>query len=115
MWEGTTFEHLMVPLVPARASEMGDASASIMNSMSAGPLAIKDATVLDFPPEGQTDPVVLRQGTNNWICWPDWQVTPGNDPQCNDPTWSAFSDAFAARHEPGDQDHRHRVHAGGRQ
>jgi CubicO group peptidase (beta-lactamase class C family) len=101
MWEGTPYEHLMVPIVPAKASEMGDASTLLMNAMAAGPLGVsKEATVLDFPPQGETSPVELRKGTNNWTCWTDWPVSPGNDPQCNDPTFSAWNDAYAAGKAP---------------
>jgi hypothetical protein len=74
--------------------------AQIANAMSAAPMAVaKDATILGFPTEG-TEMVVLRKGTNSWTCFTDWPASPTNDPQCNDPVWTAWTEAFLAGKEP---------------
>ena len=74
--------------------------AQIANAMSAAPMAVaKDATILGFPVEG-TEMVLLREGTNDWTCLADWPASPTNDPQCNDPIWTAWIDAFWAGEEP---------------
>ncbi len=74
--------------------------AQIANAMSAAPLAVsKDATILGFPTEG-TEMVVLREGTSDWTCFADWPASPANDPQCNDPVWTAWTEAFLAGEEP---------------
>jgi len=47
---------------------------------SAGPAAIaSSATVVDFATGA---PVVLRKGTNGWLCVPDDPSTPGVEPVC---------------------------------
>ena len=74
--------------------------AQIANAMSAAPMAVaKDATILGFPVEG-TEMVLLREGTNGWTCFTDWPASPTNDPQCNDPVWTAWTAAFLAGEEP---------------
>ena len=40
MWDGTPYEHLMVPVVPMAAADMGDADADMQNTMSAAPAGI---------------------------------------------------------------------------
>lgn len=73
--------------------------AKIENAMSAAPYAIaKDATVMDVNAEGEV--VVLREGTNEWTCWPDNPTNPGNDPACLDPVFMQWNDAIAAGAEP---------------
>jgi hypothetical protein len=69
--------------------------------MSAAPEIIaRDATIVDYPPNA-TDPLIeLRKGTNRWTCFPDWPGTPANDPQCLDPIWMAWFEAFSAGEEP---------------
>ena len=50
------------------------------------PLAIaKDATVIDWPAPGGGDLVVLRKGTNNWTCYPDWTASPATIPNATTP------------------------------
>jgi hypothetical protein len=74
--------------------------AQIANAMSAAPMAVaKDATILGFPTEG-SEMVVLREGTNEWTCFADWPASPANDPQCNDPVWTAWTKAFLAGEDP---------------
>lgn len=76
------------------------AEAQIANAMSAAPMAIaKEATILGFPVEGDKM-VTLREGTNGWTCFTDWPASPANDPQCNDPVWTAWTEAFLAGEDP---------------
>ena len=64
-------------------SEKPNADAKIQSTMSAAPMAIaKDATIVDYPAKAGQPFIVLREGTNGWTCYPDWQATSGNDPQC---------------------------------
>jgi hypothetical protein len=106
MWEGTPYEHLMAPIVPADSGSPGNVSPAdpvdvqIANAMSAAPPAIAhDATILGFPAEGD-ELVTLREGTNGWTCFTDWPASPANDPQCNDPVWTAWTLAFWAGEDP---------------
>ena len=72
----------------------------IANAMSAGPDAVsRDATIIGWDASGMPA-VVLRKGTNEWTCLADWPVSPGNDPQCFDPVWTAWNDAYLAGKEP---------------
>ena len=67
----------------------------IRSAMSAAPLAVaRDATIMDYSAEGGVPLVELRKGSNGWTCFPDWSLTPGNDPACYDKTWMAWNDAF---------------------
>lgn len=72
----------------------------IANAMSAGPDAVsRDATIMGWDASGMPT-VVLREGTNEWTCLADWPASPGNDPQCFDPVWTAWNDAYLAGKEP---------------
>ena len=94
MWDGTPYEHLMVPVVPISQDAMGDASAEMQSAMSSAPLAIaSNATVMGNPTTEGGDMVVLQKGANGWTCYPDRAVSPGNDPSCYNPTMDA---AFVA-------------------
>lgn len=74
--------------------------AQIANAMSAGPAVVgHEATILGWDESGMPT-VVLREGTNEWTCLVDWPVSPGNDPQCFDPVWTAWNDAYLAGEEP---------------
>jgi len=69
----------------------------IRSAMSAGPAAItQDSTILDFPTEAGKPMGVLRKGTGEWTCYPDWPASPGNDPQCLDQVWMEWNDTFSA-------------------
>jgi hypothetical protein len=88
------------PMQSHTVSPSDSVDVQIANAMSAAPLAIaKDATILGFPVEG-TEMVVLRKGTNEWTCFTDWPASPTNDPQCNDPVWTAWTEAFLAGKDP---------------
>jgi hypothetical protein len=82
------------------AQDDADAQAKIENAMSAGPIAIAEgATIMDYPTEG-TEFILLREGTNEWTCLPDWAVSPGNDPMCLDPSFMVWMNAYMAGTEP---------------
>lgn len=77
--------------------------AQIANAMSAGPDVIgREATILGWDESGMPT-VVLREGANEWTCLADWPVSPGNDPQCFDPVWTAWNDAYMAGEQPNVQ------------
>jgi len=106
MWEGTPYEHLMVPVVPATEA-IGPITTSdsdevkIENIMGSVPQMIgESATFLDWPGEAGGDMTLLREGTNDWTCVPDWPATPANDPMCFDPTYMAWMGAFMGGAEP---------------
>ena len=96
---GSTLGKSVAQVVLAQVEEMTDAggyggspkigskSWKIANAMTGGPYAIAaDATILDWP-VGDADPVVLRPGTNGWVCRPDALDSPTNDPRCVDANW----------------------------
>ncbi|MUL47333.1 hypothetical protein FZI85_21860 [Mycobacterium sp. CBMA293] len=77
-----TMLHATEP-VPATAEERVVA-AKISRAVSSGPLHItKDASVVEMDHQGNT--VVLRQGTNDWVCFPGNENEIGNVPMCADP------------------------------
>ncbi len=106
MWEGTPYEHLMIPVVPARpAGGILSATASIeekiQNVMEAAPRSIaENAAILDWPAEAGGEPPVLREGSNDWTCLPDNPGTPGEDPMCVDQPWAAWLNAYMTGTEP---------------
>ena len=52
MWDGTPYEHLMVPVVSMVSEAMGDVSVSMKSAMSAAPAGVAgSATLLDWLPE----------------------------------------------------------------
>ncbi len=82
-------------------SETSEKRAKIRSAMSAGPKAIaEDATIVDYPPKAGQPLVQLRNGTSEWTCFPDWQVTPGEDPQCLDQMWMRWFEAINTGTEP---------------
>jgi hypothetical protein len=95
MWDGTPYAHLMVPVTPMAKDAMGDADAVMQNTLSSAPAGIAlNATIMGYP-EKEGDPmVVLKEGTNGWICYPDRTVSPGNDPSCNNAHLEAAFGAF---------------------
>jgi hypothetical protein len=82
------------------AQDDADVQAKIENAMSAAPSVIAEgATIVDYPTEG-TEYILLREGTNGWTCFPDWAVSPGNDPICLDPIFTLWYDAYMTGTEP---------------
>src|SRR5687767_2339607 len=73
---------------PVAGQDDADAQAKIENAMSAAPPAIADqATIVDFAMDDDGAFVVLRDGSNDWSCFPDYPASPTNDPMCLDPTF----------------------------
>jgi hypothetical protein len=92
---------LMTGIVVFAQENSADVQAKIDSAMSAAPPSIaQDATIVDYPTESGAPLVELRKGTNDWTCFPDWDATPGNDPQCFDKTWMVWFDAFNAGTTP---------------
>jgi hypothetical protein len=59
-------------------------AAKIARAMLSGPHSItKDATVAEMGAHGKL--IVLRQGTNDWVCFPGDENQIGNVPMCADP------------------------------
>ena len=58
--------------------------AKIARAMLSGPHSVtKDATIAEMGSEGRL--IVLRQGTNDWVCFPGDENVIGNVPMCADP------------------------------
>lgn len=71
----------------------------IKNAMSAAPEAIGlNAKVVTFNEEGEL--VTLREGTNNFTCFPDDPNTPANDPMCADENATAWTLAWINKTDP---------------
>lgn len=71
----------------------------IENALSAAPEAIAEgAAVMGTNDAGEA--VVLREGTNGWVCYPDNPGSPDNDPACQDEVWEEWQAAFIAGEEP---------------
>jgi hypothetical protein len=86
---------------PVASQDDADVAAKIANAMSAAPSAISaNATILDNALDDAGAFVVLREGSNDWSCFPDFPASPGNDPQCLDQTWLDWLYAFFAGEEP---------------
>jgi hypothetical protein len=78
--------------------------------MSSGPFHItRDATVADMDAQGNV--VILRQGTNQWVCFPGDENEIGNVPMCADPVGLQWMTDIMARqagsNEYGPRDHLH--------
>lgn len=85
---------------PPAGPAPGSTEWKIANAMSAAPASIAaQATILDFPGDPQSQPPMLRAGSNGWTCFPDMTETPGNDPVCFDAVWMDWMAAWLA-HKP---------------
>lgn len=106
MWDETPYEFLIVPTVAAGVATGPIATTDsdevkIENIMGAAPQVIADgATFMDWPAEAGGDMTLLREGTNEWVCVPDWPATPADDPMCFDPTYMGWMAAFMGGAEP---------------
>jgi hypothetical protein len=90
--------------VPVAAQDDADTQAKIEEAMSAGPSSLSEnATILDWEMDDAGNFVVLREGSNDWTCFPDDSNTPGPDPQCFDQTWMGWVRALVAGTEPDTQ------------
>ena len=102
MWDGTPYEHLMIPVVAMGAEAMGDVSAEMLSAMSSAPASIaQNATIMGQPEKAGDPMIVLQEGTNGWVCYPDRAVSPGDDPMCSDAIMDAGFAAGATRDVPG--------------
>jgi len=85
---------------PDRSSPEG----KILEAMSAAPAAVaSNATIMDWPAEGSSDPTQLRAGTNGWTCFPsDPQALAAGrrDPMCADATSMEFLAAYFEHRDP---------------
>lgn len=98
MFEGTPYEHLMIPVETVAAQPADD---KIANAMSAAPAAVAEgAAIMDWPAEPGGTLTELRAGSNGWICLPDDPTTPTNDPLCGDAMWRTWIEALLAGEEP---------------
>jgi hypothetical protein len=81
----------------AKKAGMGKAQ-KIKNALAAAPASISaKATVKDWPASETAEPATLREGSNGWVCYPDFPATKGNDPMCLDDSWQAWMEAYMAK------------------
>jgi len=91
MWDGTPYEHLMVPVVPTPDKLMGEVDEEMANILRSAPASVAlNATIMGNPKKEGDPMVVVKEGTNDWICYPDGLASPGNDPSCSDSMMDAF-------------------------
>ena len=90
------FAPLILALALCFAPGMATAQDAVIESAtSAGPASISaDAAVVDW------DMNVIREGSNDWTCLPDNEMTPGTDPWCVNEPWLAFLGAYVNHTEP---------------
>jgi hypothetical protein len=86
---------------PVSSQDDAEVTARIASAMSAAPAAISEqATIMDNAVDDAGTFVVLREGSNDWSCFPDIPASPGNDPACYDQTWLDWNYAFLAGEAP---------------
>ncbi len=86
---------LIANLPQVLAQSNSDTQAKIQSAMSAAPASIAEsATIMDWPSEDDGEMIMLREGTNGFICLPDMPATSGNDPMCLDEPWMKWVDAW---------------------
>jgi hypothetical protein len=91
----------LVQAAPAASQDDAVVAAKVENAMSAAPSTMSaTATILDNALDDAGKFVVLREGSADWACFPDVPATPRNDPTCVDPTWLAWSYAYAVGEAP---------------
>jgi hypothetical protein len=75
-------------------------AAKIARAMASGPRQItKDATVAEWNHDGTY--TVLREGKNNWVCFPGNENQVGNVPMCCDPMGLQYvKDYLGGKHAP---------------
>jgi len=89
------------PRAEADKSEASKKADKIESAMSAATMAIsEDARIVDYPEKAGQPLIELREGTNAWTCFPDWQATPGKDPMCFDEMWMRWFDAINSATDP---------------
>lgn len=76
----------------------------IADAMSAGSASIaENATIMDWPASEGAEMMVLREGTNGWVCYPSNPATlaaGSKDPMCLDEVWQAWLNALMTQTEP---------------
>jgi hypothetical protein len=86
---------------PVASQDDADVAAKIENAMRAAPSSVSaNATILDNALDDAGAFVVLREGSNDRSCFPDFPASPGNDPQCLDQMWLDWLYALFAGEEP---------------
>jgi hypothetical protein len=89
---------------PVAGQDDADTQAQIESAMASGPLSISEnATIMGNELDAEGNPVVLREGSNDWTCFPDAPGTPDLDPMCLDETWMGWLQALIAGEEPKTQ------------
>ncbi len=89
------------PRADANSETSKEEAKKIESAMRAAPMAIaKDARIVDYPDKAGQPLVELREGTNGWTCFPDWQATPGKDPMCFDKMWMQWFEAINTATDP---------------
>lgn len=79
---------------PGAKPSAGD-DALIANALSAAPASVASgATVVAH------DGRVLRRGTTDWVCMPDFPDVPNDTPMCLDAPWRAFIEAWMGKRTP---------------
>jgi hypothetical protein len=78
-----------------------DVQAKIADAVRAAPSSVSaEAAVVDYAMDAAGHFVVLREGSNDWTCFPDTPGTPSDDPQCLDQTWMDWMYAYMAGTAP---------------
>jgi hypothetical protein len=87
-------------LAPTANAQQATKAAQIQNAISAAPPSISaDATVLGWPTEEHGEMPLLREGTNEWTCFPDMPGKTGSA-MCLDAPWMEWADAWMNKREP---------------
>ena len=82
----------------AQQAQMSDQEL-IANAIAAAPETVgQDATVVAVDEKGELR--TLREGTNNFTCFPDDPSNPANDPMCVDENGLEWAKAWINRTEP---------------
>jgi hypothetical protein len=90
---------LALPALDAAAQKAMSDEELIANAIAAAPEATGEhATVVTVDEEGQLK--TLKQGTNNFTCFPDDPSNPANDPMCVDENGLEWAKAWIAKTEP---------------
>lgn len=69
--------------------------------MRAAPEAMaKDASMCDWPEKEGLESPLPRKGVSQWTYFPDYSVSPGNDPICLDAVSTEWVKAWIAKKPP---------------
>lgn len=86
---------------PANVTRESSSEEKIASALSAAPdIVSAEATVVDWPASPDEAPALLREGTNEWACFPSQYHTPGHDPMCFDGAAQNWAGAWMAQQEP---------------